>query len=93
MEPEMRTEKSAPEGGLCPPYTEKWMVRRITEDDPLRIRTHLRQWINEKRHLEIDEGLIQHLKRSPRDELEKALKELKSKKKLVKGYCQQQYVG
>ena len=65
MEPENRTEKSAPEGGLCPPYTEKWMVQRITEDDPLRIRTHLRQWINEKRHLEIDEGLIQHLCQRP----------------------------
>ena len=62
------------------------MVRRITEDDPLRIRTHLRQWINEKRHLEIDEGLIQHLKGLPRDELEKALRELKGKKKFVKGY-------
>ena len=86
MELEMRTEKSAPEGGLCPPYTEKWMVRRITEDDPLRIRTHFRQWINEKRHLEIDEGLIQHLKGLPRDELEKALRELKGKKKFVKGY-------
>ena len=65
MEPESRTEKSALEGGLWAPYTEKWMVRRITEDDPLRIKTHLRQWINEKRHLEIDEGLIQHLKGLP----------------------------
>ena len=86
MEPEMRTEKSAPEGGLWPPHTEKWMVRRITEDDPLRIRTHLRQWINEKRHLEIDDGLIQHLKGLPRDELERALRELKGKKKFVRGY-------
>ena len=59
------------------------MVRRITEDDPLRIRTHLRQWINEKRHLEIDDGLIQHLKGLPKDELEKALRGLK---KFVKGY-------
>ena len=86
MEPERRTEKSALEGGLWAPYTEKWMVRRITEDDPLRIRTHLRQWINEKRHLEIDDGLIQHLKGLPRDELEKALRELKGKKKFIKGY-------
>ena len=71
MEPETRTKKPAPEQGPHAPYTEKWMVRRITEDDPLRIRTHLCQWIDEKRHLEIDEGLIQHLKELPRDELEK----------------------
>ena len=44
---ETRTEKSAPEQGLHAPYTEKRMVRRITEDEPLRVRTHLRQWINE----------------------------------------------
>ena len=81
MEPEMHTEKSAPEQGLHAPYTEKWMVQCITEDDPLRIRTHLRQWINEKMHLEIDEGLIQHLKELPRDKLEKALRELKGKHK------------
>ena len=65
MEPENHTEKSALEGGLWALYTEKWMVRQITEDDPLRVRTHLRQWINEKRHLEIEEGLIQHLKGLP----------------------------
>ena len=86
MEPEMRAEKSAPKGGSWTPYTEKWMVRRITEDDPLRVRTHLHQWINEKRHLEIDEGLIQHLKGLHKDKLEKALRELKGKKKFVKGY-------
>ena len=62
------------------------MVRRITEDDPLRVRTHLHQWINEKRHLEIDEGLIQHLKGLPKDKLEKALRELKGKKKFVRVY-------
>ena len=61
MEPEVRTEKSALEGGLWAPYTEKWMVQRITEDDTLRVRTHLCQWINEKRHPEINEGLIQTL--------------------------------
>ena len=86
MESETRTEKTAPEQGLHAPYTEKWMVCHITEDDPLRVRTHLRQWISEKRHLEIDEGLIQHLKELPRDELEKALKELRGKRKFVKGY-------
>ena len=62
------------------------MVQQITEDDPLRVRMHLHQWINEKRHLEIDKGMIQNLKGLPKDELEKALRELKGKKKFVKEY-------
>ena len=37
-------------------------------------------------HLEIDEGLIQHLKELPKDEPEKALRELKGEKKFVEGH-------
>ena len=52
----------------------------------MRIRTHLHQWINEKRNLETDKELIQHLKCLHKDKLEKALRELKGKRKFIKGY-------
>ena len=41
MEPETCTENPTPEQGLHAPYIEKWMVLCITEDDPLKVRTHL----------------------------------------------------
>ena len=85
-EPENES-KSAPENPptLPTPFSCAWMVRRITEDGPERTGTHLRTWMSPKRHLEIDDELIGHLRKLSSEQLKAALEELKRSKKFVRG--------
>ena len=85
-EPESEN-KSALENSppLPTPFSCTWMVRRITEDAPERAGTHLRTWMSPKRHIEIDDELIGHLRKLSLEQLKAALEELRRSKKFVRG--------
>ena len=59
------------------PFSMEWVVKQVHEDDRTDwISMHLRQWINEKHHPEIDEELINHLGGLTREQLTEAVAEL-----------------
>ena len=70
---------------LPTPFSCAWMVRRMTEDGPERTGTHLRTWMSPKRHIEIDDELIGHLRKLSSEQLKVALEELRRSKKFVRG--------
>ena len=68
------------------PFSTEWVVKQVHEDDRTdRIGMHLRQWMNEKRHPEIDEELINHLKGLTKEQLTEAVAELRKPKKFIRG--------
>ena len=53
-EPENENKSALKDTPTLPtPFSCPWMVRRIAEDDSERTGTHLRTWMNPKRHAEI----------------------------------------
>ena len=68
--------------------SEEWVVDQVIKDDRTdMIGMHLRQWMNDSRHSEIDDELISHLKSLSKEQVQQAVKELKRPKpqKMIRG--------
>ena len=60
------------------PFSMEWVVKQVHKDDRTDwIGMHLRQWMNEKCHPEINEELINHLKGLTKEQLTEAVAELR----------------
>ena len=85
-QPKNKNEPALKETSTLPsPFSHAWMVRRITEDGPERTGTHLRTWMSPKRHTEIDDELIGHLRKLSSEQLKAALEEHRKSKRFVRG--------
>ena len=68
--------------------SEEWVVNQVLKDDRTDvIGMHLRQWMTDNRHSEIDDELIRHLKSLSEEQVRQAIKELKKPKpqKMIRG--------
>ena len=57
----------------------------MTEAQDGKVKVHLRQCMNYKRHQEIDDGLVNHLQTLSKEQLKEAIKELGGQKRYVRG--------
>ena len=76
---EFETRKSAKKEVRRPTsLSEEWVVNQVLADDRTdTIGMHLRHWMVENRHSEINEELINHLKSLSKEQIMQAIKELK----------------
>ena len=86
---ENETQKSAEKEVRRPTsLSEEWVVDQVIKDDRTDvIGMHLRQWMNDSRHSEIDDELISHLKSLSKEQVQQVVKELKRPKpqKMIRG--------
>ena len=79
MSKESEKEKAAEKEVRRPTsLSEEWVVNQVLKDDRTDvIGMHLWHWMVEKRHSEIDDELMNHLKSLPKEQIQQAVKELK----------------
>ena len=66
------------------PFSWDWVVRQVmTEAQDGKVKVHLHQWMNYKRHQEIDDDLVKHLQTLDKEQLKEAVEELGRQKRYV----------
>ena len=84
IEPKKSAKKEEVEVKRPTPFSQDWVVRQVmTEAQDGKVKVHLRQWMNYKRHQEIDDELVSHLRTLNKEQLKEAIKELGGQKKYV----------
>ena len=86
IEPKKSAKKEEVEVKRPTPFSQDWVVRQVmTEAQDGKVKVHLRQWMNYKRHQEIDDELVNHLRTLNKEQLKEAIKELGGQKRYVRG--------
>ena len=84
IEPRKSAKKEEVEVKRPTPFSQDWVVRRVmTEAQDGKVKVHLHQWMNYKRHQEIDDELVNHLQKLNKEQLKEAIKELGRQKRYV----------
>ena len=84
IEPKKSARKEEVEVKRPTPFSQDWVVRQVmTETQDGKVKVHLRQWMNYKRHQEIDVELVNHLQTLSKEQLKEAIKELGRQKRYV----------
>ena len=85
IESKKSAKKEEVEVKLPTPFSQDWVVRQVmTEARDGKVRVHLRQWMNYKRHQEINDELVNHLRTLNKEQLKEAIKELGRQKRYVR---------
>ena len=86
IEPKKSARKEEVEVKRSTPFSQDWVARQVlTEAQDGKVKVHLRQWMNYKRHQEIDDELVNHLRKLEKEQLKEAIKELGGQKRYVRG--------